>query len=551
MKSPLLRSSVAVIVCALVFTLVGCAQYAAVAPAKPRLDASKALATSAPAIENALRVQKRKPLDCLGGLLAVAQDAAARLEKNPDDAAARATYNFAVSRIVRTIQKSGLTPWPKPLVVPGPGGNFLLTNKPDPNPRRNPSLYDFVPADEFAIKGTYVSEKSIRTGIGAPLVVISKENVADFRKEFWLPRTYYGVTAVLRFQGRRAELAFYDPLATEEIRFGQRTVPLAADFTVPLAVMLASTNPKKLEISRLLNPDKYADTARISRLQPHDPNKAVVLVVHGLMDTPATWTPLINKLRMDERIRRNYEFWFYSYPSGYPYPYSAALLRKELDAAEKRFPSKKPMVVIGHSMGGCISRLLITDTGDKLWSKLFQRPPAQTRMDSTARQLFEDTLIFRARPEIGRVIFMAAPLRGSDIASNPIGRIGSRLVHAPLRLVRVAESALASIALQNGDLKLRTIPNSIDTLAPNNRFVRAVNTLPLKPGLPVHTIAGDRGKGGNRDHTPPVMSDGVVPFWSAYLPQAVSEKVVASGHNVHQNPEAIEEVRRILIENAR
>ena len=126
--------------------------------------------------------------------------------------------------------------------------------------------------------------------------------------------------------------AFEDPLATETVSFGGHSFPLAADFTVPLAVMLASTNPKKLELTRLLRPEKYAETARISRLQPYDPNKTVVLVIHGLMDSPATWTPMINRLRGDEQIRRNYQFWFYSYPSGYPYPYSAAILRRELDA---------------------------------------------------------------------------------------------------------------------------------------------------------------------------------------------------------------------------
>ena len=56
----------------------------------------------------------------------------------------------------------------------------------------------------------------------------------------------------------------------------------------------------------------------------------------------------------------------YSYPSGYPYPYSAAILRQQLDAAERKFPLRKRMVVIGHSMGGCITRLLITDTGNKI-----------------------------------------------------------------------------------------------------------------------------------------------------------------------------------------
>src|SRR6478735_2175209 len=97
-------------------------------------------------------------------------------------------------------------------------------------------------------------------------------------------------------------------------------------------------------------------------------------------DSPASYTPLINSLRDDETIRRNYQFWFYSYPSGYPYPHSAAILRKELDAIEKRFPMQKKMVVIGHSMGGCISRLLVTDPGEQLWLDLFKKPPSQLHL---------------------------------------------------------------------------------------------------------------------------------------------------------------------------
>ena len=169
----------------------------------------------------------------------------------------------------------------------------------------------------------------------------------------------------------------------ETVRFGGRTFPLAADFTVPVAVLLARNNPKKYELTRLLRPEKYAETARIARLQPYDPNKTVILVVHGLMDTPATWTPMINTLRGDEEIRRNYQFWFFSYPSGYPYPYSAAILRRELDAIEQKFRLRKPMVVMGHSMGGCISRLLITDTGDKLWMEIFGKSAG--RGESQAR----------------------------------------------------------------------------------------------------------------------------------------------------------------------
>src|SRR4029078_862781 len=150
---------------------------------------------------------------------------------------------------------------------------------------------------------------------------------------------------------------FHHPLDRETASFYGHTVPLAADFTVPLAVMLQETDPGKHELSRALNPEKYAHTARIERLQPFSPNKTVVLVIHGLKDSQATWTPMINKLRGDRLIRKHYQFWFYSYTTGYPYPYSAAILRQELDDVEKHYPGMKPMIVIGHSMGGCISRL--------------------------------------------------------------------------------------------------------------------------------------------------------------------------------------------------
>ncbi|HEY5705139.1 MAG TPA: hypothetical protein VIS96_06160 [Terrimicrobiaceae bacterium] len=64
-------------------------------------------------------------------------------------------------------------------------------------------------------------------------------------------------------------------------------------------------------------------------------------------------------------------------------------------------------------------------------------------------------------------------------------------------------------------MKVDHIPNSVDTLAPNNRFVLAINTLPPVQGVPYDSIMGDRGKGGNKDNSKPVSSDGVVPIGAA------------------------------------
>jgi pimeloyl-ACP methyl ester carboxylesterase len=524
----------------------GCSQYAAVSERRPNFPASLTRSDLTQRLKAALHQRKHQPTEALSALLVEARSAARALEVDPTNSTARDTYNFAVGRVVETLQQAKIAPWSNPLQIAASGGDILLTVKKDPRPGWNPALYKFVPADQFDIRGKYVTEHNTKLGIGAPLVAIGREKNHLAAETFSLPHIFYGVTAIIRFRGETAELAFEDPLATETITFQGRRQPLAADFTVPLAVMLQEAEPKKLELSRLLRPEKYAETARISRLQPYDPNKTVVLVIHGLMDTPATWTPLINRLRGDETIRRNYQFWFYSYPSGYPFPYSAAILRRQLDAIQKKYPLRKPMVVIGHSMGGCISRLLITDPGQELWKKILHRQPDQTDLNSKTRDILAESLLFHQRPEVGRVIFVAAPLRGSDLATHWLGRIGSSLIAPPRLLFQVGKEALQTATFQGDELRLQRIPNSIDNLAPNNRFVRAINSLPMSREIPVHVIAGDRGQGGHTDKTKPVKSDGVVPYWSSHIPSAISEKIVPSDHAAHQHPQAIEEIARIL-----
>jgi hypothetical protein len=172
-------------------------------------------------------------------------------------------------------------------------------------------------------------------------------------------------------------------------------------------------------------------------------------------------------------------------------------------------------------------------------------------MSPETKKLLTDALIFKHRPKVGRVIFISAPLRGSDLASNWLGRIGSSLVRSPATLLKAGTDALKYTTFQPGEMQMKRIPNSVDTLAPNNRFVRLINTIPLTPGIPHHVICGDRGKGGNKDHTRPVMSDGIVPYWSSHLDTAESEVIVPSTHSAHQNPQAMNEVARILRQYAR
>jgi pimeloyl-ACP methyl ester carboxylesterase len=522
--------------------MTGCAQIAVVSEKHPGSlpPGSDRNQLAAQEIERGLDEQDHHPITALGDYVAAVQHSLRDLHRNPGDTKARRTYNFAIARIFGVIREEKLDPWTHPLNV-GSKGEFTLSWKGDPRPDWNLALYELIPADELAIKGTYVQERVTREGIGAPLVAKRVLTDEQATKLFIAPRIYYGITAIAQFEASRCVISVHDPSNVDSIRLDRHSYPLAADFTASYALLLAREKPQKLGLVRLLQPEKYTSTFRLARMEPYDPNKTVLLVIHGLMDTPVTWVPMLNQMYEDPVIRHNYQFWFYSYPSGYPYPYSALILRRNLDGMEKAFHLRKKIVVVGHSMGGCIARTLLTDTGDKLWLAAFGKPPNETDLPSDTKNLLEQAIIFKHRPEIGRVIFMSTPHRGADLATNWVGRIGSALIRTPSNLITLGQAAINALPPDPAALQLNRVPNSVDTLAPNNRFVVAINKLPITPAVPYHTIAGDRGRGDT-----PKSSDGVVAYWSSHLDGAKSEFIAPCDHSSPLNPQAIAEVERIL-----
>lgn len=524
----------AILVLALLF--VGCAKDVQVTVVRPHMVRGIPEASTdrlaQQSIRRALKGERSLPLVALSSLVEAVEISARQLDRQPADADARHDYNFAVARIVGIMNEAKLTPWTKPLQL----GSRTLAWQPHPRAVWNPALYELIPTDQLKIRGNDFDVRETKDGLGAPVVA---KRVADQLHDLApTPHFFYAATIIARCEGSRCVLRIEDPLESETVRLGRHTFPLAAGYSSPLAMMLDELHPDQLGLPRLLHPAKFAATTRIGRLEPFDPNKTVVLIVHGLMSSPSTWFPLINHLRADEDVRRKYQFWFYSYPSGYPYPYCAAILRKELDAAEKLYPQRKKMVVIGHSMGSCISRLLITDSGDRIWKQMFTVPPEKMDISEAHKHILTESTIFQHRPEIGRVIFISGPHRGADLASNWFGRIAAGLVKLP---VTVFGNGVELMRFERGTHHLKRFPDSVDTLDPENDFVRALKTVPVVKGIPYHTIAGDRGRGDS-----PNSSDGVVPYWSSHFDGALSEKIVPSHHGAHQHPAGIAEVHRIL-----
>ena len=90
-------------------------------------------------------------------------------------------------------------------------------------------------------------------------------------------------------------------------------------------------------------------------LEPYDPQKIPVLLVHGLWSSPITWMEMFNELRSFPELHAEYQFWFYLYPTGQPFWHSAAQLREDLEHLrrvldpQRQSPALDQLVLVGHS----------------------------------------------------------------------------------------------------------------------------------------------------------------------------------------------------------
>src|SRR4051812_18321274 len=217
--------------------LTGCAQYAELKPRHAVLEGPpgrEPLGSAEKEIERARRREHAEPLRALGECVEALDVASRELRADPQNLIARRDYNFALSRIFQIAKKEKVDAWSKPVTVTGEHGTYELATKPDPRPEWNPALYDFTPADQFDVRGRYVTERTTRDGIGAPIVAVERQANAKARESFAPERLFYSVTAIGRFEGRRCILSAEDPLATERVTLLGHSYSLAADFTVPL-----------------------------------------------------------------------------------------------------------------------------------------------------------------------------------------------------------------------------------------------------------------------------------------------------------------------------
>jgi hypothetical protein len=423
------------------------------------------------------------------------------------------------------------------------------------------TMTSFVPTMNLEVQGFQNDYRS--DGLGAPLAAgLGPAPQPD--SGLVLPANLrIPTSAVLQMNDPRrqltgstlaARLKLYTIYDTANIGIDGHDVPLEYDQTAVRALFAVEGKGWTRELSGLLNntlagPNGTAND-HLFALEPHRHGRIPVVLVHGTASSPLRWADIVNDLLEDEEIRDHFEFWFFTYNTGNPIPISANVLRHSLEDAVKSLggvqadPALGHMVVIGHSQGGLLTKLVSIDSGTRLWDAISNKPVNELNLKPETKALLKESLFVHHLPFIETVIFIATPHGGSYKASLTIVGLFTRLVTLPFSIA----SAMADVLANAGnDLKLvkdRRAFNSINGMSPGNPAIEALRQIPVAPGIRAHSIIPTLQDGPLMDR-----DDGVVQYKSAHIDGVESELVIEhQGHSTQSNALAVREVRRILLD---
>jgi Alpha/beta hydrolase family len=403
----------------------------------------------------------------------------------------------------------------------------------------------FLPVGSY--ESSRLANRYVGSGVGLPYVVLTTNPP---RYAFTNGAQPFAATAILSPSascGGGFALQFYDPLHTSTSAIG---LPLARDLTAPIAYAASQESDAWLE--DFLRPAGNDVLNGLHMREPYQPGKIPVVFVHGLASDPLTWVQLENDLRAQPEIYSRYQFWFFRYDTGDPFLSSAARLRRHLAELRqtydplRRDPSMSRIVLVGHSMGGLISKMQVTYSGDEIWRSAATRPFETIVTDPVTRSNLTEAFFFTPSPDIKQVIYIATPHNGSGEAERFIGQISSALIEErPEAKARHEQITRDNPGLFREELRQR-VPNSIDLLEPDSLILQATERLPYGYGIATHSIIGDDPSLFGEE-----PSDGVVPLSSARVNGVQTELVVDARHTqVQRDPNTVREVICILSHHA-
>jgi len=348
--------------------------------------------------------------------------------------------------------------------------------------------------------------------------------------------------------GPEFQLKLHDPYKHEKVTVAGKQYALAANFSAPYGLWLAENNLGRAAYLVLIDRDDNLIMPHLYMLEPYNPKKKVIVLIHGLASSPEAWIRLTNDIMGDPVLRENFQVWQVFYSTNMPILESRyqinALIQQGFQRINAQDPAKKDAVLVGHSMGGVIARLLVSDAN--------LIPRTEELINNSRRiERFRNNPLFKARlqlkpiPNFSRGIFLATPHRGTDYADRWFTLAARKIIRLPgAFLGAFADTLQGDIGLDDfiKEVGHDMIQNGPSDLSKNSKFNALTRDVVPYKGFKFHNIIGNTTDSTDKS----VMTDDVVPYQSAELKGAISEEIIKGGHSIQETPEAVLELRRIL-----
>ena len=428
-------------------------------------------------------------------------------------------------------------------------------------------LNDFFAASAFEVRG--LRNNYSWPGVGTALVATLKQAEGEPERDFARvpPALKISTTAFLQLEDVEeglhkgqieGKLTLYTNQETTSINVGGRIAPLEYRPTAALAYTLEGNPVYDLELKGLLSGDRslFQKTVRfkdnVILMAPYRPGRIPLVLVHGTASSPARWAQMLNEIFNDRQLASHYQVWLFTYNTGNPILYTGGILTQglrnvvqELDPEGKDEALRK-MVVIGHSQGGMLTKLTAIDSGDRFWDQSFKVSIDRIDISPETRELLQRSLFYQPVPYVRCVVFISTPHHGSFLVGGRVSGLLRRLISLPSTLL----SPLQEVIKSNPEAVLKQtlkddFPRSTDNMDPDSLFIKTYSSIPIAPGITSYSIIAVK----NPEDPKEDWNDGVVSYKSAHIDGVASEFIVHSGHSAQETPQAIEEVRRILLEN--
>ncbi len=317
----------------------------------------------------------------------------------------------------------------------------------------------------------------------------------------------HGTTLEEVLNSNSYDINFYNPHHTESIDILGEPYYLAANFSASYGMWLAENRLDNVGYFNMLSKQQSLVLPQLFMLEPYDPNKRIIIMLHGLASSPATWISVTNDISSDSELRNNYQVWQIFYPTNIPILENRYRIQELIESAYKindpnsQHIASQNSVLIGHSMGAVIGRMLVSNQNlQDNFHRLSQEENTLRLNKLVSNELDKENLLNRLQlnqlKSVDTAVFISAPFRGTDFADRWFTQLLRRVVHLPLGFIQTITGNLASIAsegeLASNPLGALYFQNGASQLSDKSSFMKLTSDLKIADDVTYHSIIANR-----------------------------------------------------------